>query len=69
MEENTVPLHVQICQELDGLTHTQLTIDWHSSGPSFSRGLLRNSSSRRTTPKAYTSLLSVNRPEMEGTLE
>lgn len=39
-------------------------MDWHWAGASFSTGFLPSSSSRSTTPNAYTSLLSVSLPEI-----
>lgn len=37
-------------------------MDWHSPGASFSTGFFPSKSSNNTTPKAYTSLFSVNWP-------
>ena len=42
--------------------HAHVTIDRQWAGASFSTGLFPNRSSRSTTPKAYTSLFSVNTP-------
>lgn len=44
---------------------THETIDWHWDGDIFSTGFLPIKSSRRTTPNAYTSLFSVNFPEID----
>lgn len=49
--------------------HTHATIDWHCPGPNFSTGRLPRRSSRSTTPKAYTSLLSVSLPAVKITAQ